>query len=401
MVSSIQKKQLFPCWIEFSWSSKKRPIILITSYFFKENPCLNVIFSQKKQQQQQRHFRIWIQLPDRHLNLLNLLKFMFNSATLEAAFLAAGCCDPCFLITRQQAGKGKNQNGSIFFGGRNDSVKIPAICFGWEILSSFFRKWRTVQKMLGSHCWWFSALNWLSHPMLEEKNQMWHPPGFSYNRKIDIFPEIFETKKNLQLLQDAIASRICCTPTYHTSFRSHDRREGVVCSLDFVHINELPFDLCTVTTREGSSPSDCCTILTNSSKSVPSGLPFSRMKTSTLNTSSFAHKASSSTTFNNDISCIQTSRRLQGSCNFHPHFYAWMSLTLWSWFCTPELSPPAVGSPQVTTCPFAKIAANALKDPWIFSTPPDLSRAQKNSVPRWNKTKWGWGGIWFVGICWD
>ena len=31
-----------------------------------------------------------------------------------------------------------------FLGGRNDSVKIPAICFGWEILSSFFRKWRTV-----------------------------------------------------------------------------------------------------------------------------------------------------------------------------------------------------------------------------------------------------------------
>ena len=28
-----------------------------------------------------------------------------------------------------------------------------------------------------------------------EKKQTWHPPGFSYNRKIDIFPEIFETKK--------------------------------------------------------------------------------------------------------------------------------------------------------------------------------------------------------------
>ena len=199
---------------------------------------------------------------------------------------------------------------------------------------------------------------------------------------IDLFPEIFWNKKNLQLLQDAIASRICCTPTYHTSFRSHDRREGVVCSLDFVYINELPFDLCTVTTREGSSPSDCCTILTNSSKSVPSGLPWWKVKTSTLNTfifeRSFAHKASSSTTFNNDVSCIQTSRGLQGSCNFHPHFYAWMSLTLWSWFCTLELSPPAVGSPQVTTCPSAKIAANALKDPWIFSTPPDLSKAQKN-----------------------
>ena len=44
-------------------------------------------FHQKKKQQQQRHFRIWIQLPDRHLNLLNLLKFMFNSATLEVRFL--------------------------------------------------------------------------------------------------------------------------------------------------------------------------------------------------------------------------------------------------------------------------------------------------------------------------
>lgn len=28
-------------------------------------------------------------------------------------------------------------------------------------------------------------------------------------------------------------------------------------------------------------------------------------------------------------------------------------------------------------------------------------KGTKKSMPRWNKTKWGWDGSWFVWICWD
>ncbi len=83
-------------------------------------------------------------------------------------------------------------------------------------------------------------------------------------------------------------------------------------------------------------------------------------------------------------------QRIARSCYFHLDF-AWISLTSWSWLCTVELSPPAAGSPQVTTCPSAKIAANALKDPWIFSTPPDLAKGHQKICPKKN------GDV----SCWD
>lgn len=177
MVSSIQKKQLFSCWLEFCLSSKKRPIILITSCFFQEKRSFKCHLFTQKNKIQQLHFR----------NLSPTSRCAPESVECVEVHVELGYLRGCvscsrllwpvvFLITRQQAGKGNHQNGSIF-GGRNDSVKIPAIFLGRNPTKKELLPEDACITLL-----MIFSLELVERTQFFEKNmriQTWHPPGFS------------------------------------------------------------------------------------------------------------------------------------------------------------------------------------------------------------------------------
>lgn len=59
------------------------------------------------------------------------------------------------------------------------------------------RKKSFFQKMLVSHCWWFSALNWLSGPNFLKKICGFKRDIHQVSAKIDIFPPVFCSKKKI------------------------------------------------------------------------------------------------------------------------------------------------------------------------------------------------------------